>query len=229
MTATHGCPLPAPWAKALWRRLCVLPLLKIAGTTLGIAAFFVVYFWVMHNPLARPVTIPLTPVDRWIVASELALLPYASLWLYVSLAPALSDGSSELLAYAKGAAIISVTGFVIYWFFPTAVPEFPTDWSRYPALEFLKSADASGNAFPSLHVAFAAYTGAVIARQLRSVGAPSWLRWTNRIWLVAIVYSTLATRQHVLVDVIGGLLLAGFAICLSVLRERYPPPRQSSV
>ncbi|MNT32482.1 hypothetical protein D3C72_1683660 [compost metagenome] len=58
----------------------------------------------------------------------------------------------------------------------------------------------------------------MLARQLREAGAPGWLRLLNLAWAVAIVYSTMAVRQHVLIDVLGGLglgLALGFA-----LRER---------
>jgi hypothetical protein len=63
---------------------------------------------------------------------------------------------------------------VVFWFFPTTVPVFAVDWSQYPALQFLKATDVGGNAFPSLHVAFAVFTAVLLGRQLRSVGAPAW-------------------------------------------------------
>jgi len=53
----------------------------------------------------------------------------------------------------------------------------------------------------------------VLARQLREVAAPAWARALNIAWAVAIVYSTMAVRQHVLVDVLGGLALGiGFGL-----------------
>jgi membrane-associated phospholipid phosphatase len=76
----------------------------------------------------------------------------------------------------------------------------------------LKAADRGGNAFPSLHVAFAVYSGAIIASELRSFSAPPWLRAANWVWCAAIVYSTLATRQHVAIDVAGGLVVAAVAL-----------------
>jgi membrane-associated phospholipid phosphatase len=97
---------------------------------------------------------------------------------------------------------------VVFWLFPTTVPVFAVDWAQYPALQFLKATDVGGNAFPSLHVAFAVLTAVLLERQLRSVQAPTWLRVLNLLWAFGIVYSTLATRQHVLLDVLGGTLLA---------------------
>jgi len=39
------------------------------------------------------------------------------------------------------------------------------------------------------------------------VGAPLWLRAINVAWAAGIVYSTMAVRQHVLIDVLGGFAL----------------------
>jgi len=115
---------------------------------------------------------------------------------------------------------MAAIGLVVFWFFPTTVPAFAVDWSQYPALQFLKATDVGGNAFPSLHVAFAVFTAVLLARQLRSVGAPSWTQWVNLLWALGIVYSTLATRQHVLLDVIGGTLLAVLVSWASPKREK---------
>jgi membrane-associated phospholipid phosphatase len=182
------------------------------GTTLGISVFFVLYFWVMHSKAGQAVTVPMTAVDGWIAISQYALLPYASLWLYVSLAPAFASDVASLRHYVAGALAIALLGLATYWLFPTATPAFAVDWSHYPALGMLKASDRGGNAFPSLHVAFAAYTAIVIERELRSLAAPPWARGINWLWCAAIVYSTLATRQHVVIDVIGGLLLTWLAV-----------------
>jgi membrane-associated phospholipid phosphatase len=54
---------------------------------------------------------------------------------------------------------------------------------------------------------------------LRRFGAPLWMLIFNGAWCIGIVYSTLATRQHVAVDVLAGLLLGALAAYLS-LRHR---------
>jgi len=79
--------------------------------------------------------------------------------------------------------------------------------------------DASGNACPSLHVATAIFSGIWLNHLLRRFGAPLWILICNWTWCIAIVYSTLATRQHVAVDVLAGLVLGVLAAWLS-LRQR---------
>jgi membrane-associated phospholipid phosphatase len=197
-----------PWYVALGQRIATLWVVKMIGTTVGISGFFVVYFWVMHNPPSEPMVMPLTRLDHWVGVSDDAMVLYGSLWFYISLAPAFAKNKAELWACARDAAIMAAVGLVVFWLFPTTVPVFAVDWAQYPALQFLKATDVGGNAFPSLHVAFAVLTAVLLERQLRSVQAPTWLRVLNLLWAFGIVYSTLATRQHVLLDVLGGTLLA---------------------
>lgn len=214
------CLPSVPWYLALGQRIATLWLVKMIGTTAGISGFFFLYFWVMHNPPSTPAVMPLTAIDRWVAVSDDAMLLYGSLWFYISLAPALAKDKAELWTCAQGAAVMAAIGLVVFWFFPTTVPVFPVDWSQYPALQFLKATDVGGNAFPSLHVAFAVFTAVLLGRQLRSVGAPAWTQWVNLLWAFGIVYSTLATRQHVLLDVVGGTLLAVLVSSARTKRER---------
>ncbi|MFM9926379.1 phosphatase PAP2 family protein [Variovorax sp. H27-G14] len=209
-----------PWYQALAQRIATLWGVKMVGTTLGISGFFFIYFWVMHNPLSEPTVMPLTPMDHWVGVSNRAMLLYGSLWFYISLAPAFTRNKAELWACARDAALMAAVGLVVFWVFPTVVPAFAVDWAQYPALHFLKSADAGGNAFPSLHVAFAVFAAVQLHRQLRSVQAPAWARTVNMLWALGIAYSTLATRQHVLLDVLGGTLLAVVVSWAGAARDR---------
>lgn len=148
---------------------------------------------------------PLLLPDRWVGVHEGALLPYASLWLYVSLAPALQPDRPTLLAYARSAAMLAGAGLLIFWLVPTAVVADPAQWQDRPLLAFLKSRDGGSNAFPSLHVAFALHSAAFIGHALREVGAPRALQGANIAWALLIGWSAMATGQHVLIDVLGGL------------------------
>lgn len=180
---------------------------KMLGTTLGMGGFFVVYFWLLRHPV-YPVTImPLTIVDRWIGFWPEALPLYGSLWFYVSLAPALLVDRRELVSYGVAALGLSVIGLGIFLCWPTAVPRPDVDWSEHTAFEFLKSVDAAGNACPSLHVAFAVFSALWFERLLREMGANRGVRVINWLWCAAILYSTVAIRQHVVLDVLAGALL----------------------
>jgi membrane-associated phospholipid phosphatase len=192
---------------------------KIIGTTLFISLFFGAYFYLLKQPAYPTTVMPITLLDRLIGFQPLALPMYLSLWVYVSLPPALLATRRELYGYAMAMAGTCLAGLIVFYFWPTAVPAANIDWAQYPDVAFLKSMDASGNACPSLHVATAVFSGIWLDRLLRCFGAPLWMLSLNWTWCIVIVYSALATRQHVAVDVWAGLALGVLAACLS-LRHR---------
>jgi membrane-associated phospholipid phosphatase len=190
--------------------------LKGVGTTVFITLFFNLYFYFLKNP-AFPITVmPLTWLDHQIELQPLALPIYLSMWVYVSLAPALLATRRELGFYALAIAATCLAGLLTFYFWPTTVPAALVDWTRYPELDFLKTIDASGNACPSLHVAAAVFSGVWLHHLLRRYGGPLWILSLNWAWCIGIVYSTMAIRQHVALDVLGGLLLGLAAAWLSL-------------
>jgi membrane-associated phospholipid phosphatase len=200
-------PSGLSWFHQVGPRLITLWPAKMLGITLSMVAFFCAYFWLLRHPLYPYTVVPLTPVDRWVDFRPEALPLYLSLWLYLSLAPALLIDRRELASYGLAAVGLSAIGLSIFLFLPTAVPLSGVDWSRHPAFAFLKAADASGNACPSLHVAFAVFTAIWLERLLRQMGAGRPIRWLNWLWCLGILYSTIAIRQHVFLDILAGAAL----------------------
>lgn len=197
--------------------------LKAIGTPMFIAIFFGAYFYLLKYP-AHPVTVmPTVWLDRVIDFEPRALPVYLSLWVYVSLAPALLVTRRELSRYTVWIALTCLIGLAFFYFWPTAVPSPEIDWTQYPEVHFLKNMDAAGNAFPSLHVATAVFSGYWLHHLLRRLRSPRWLLAVNALWGAGIIYSTMATRQHVAIDVLGGLLLGGACAYLS-LRKRAATP-----
>lgn len=193
--------------------------LKSVGTTLFISLFFGAYFYLLKVPAYPTTVMPITLPDRLIAFQPLALSIYISLWVYVSLPPALLATRRELYGYGMAMAATCLAGLIVFYFWPTVVPAANIDWAQYPDVNFLKSMDASGNACPSLHVATAVFSGIWLHHLLRRFGAPLWILTFNWAWCIGIVYSALATRQHVAVDVLAGLALGVLAAYLS-LRHR---------
>jgi membrane-associated phospholipid phosphatase len=186
-------------------------------TTLSITAFLMVYFQILHHPLFPVTVMPLTALDR-MVDFQPAMLPlYLSLWVYVSLGPALLKSRSELASYGLATFAMSVIGLTIFVIWPTTVPKLLIDWTQYPSVSFLKDIDLSANACPSMHVAFAVFTAIWLERLLRETGAGRLVRMLNWLWCLGIAYSTVATRQHVMLDVLAGALL-GSVVALLHLR-----------
>ena len=206
------------WLHQAWIRGLKWWPAKLIGTTLGMMLFFIAYFWVLHHPRFHVTTMPLTAVDRMISFRPAALPLYLSLWFYVSLVPALLIERREFVSYVLAATGISVTGLGIFLLWPTMVNWSDADWSQYPAFAFLQSVDASGNVCPSLHVAFAVFTAVWLGRLLRQMGAGCGVCAFNWLWCLGILYSTVAIRQHVVLDVLAG---AGLGAVVAGLHLRW--------
>jgi membrane-associated phospholipid phosphatase len=146
-------------------------------------------------------------VDRWIPFAPFALGLYVSLWVYVALAPVMMTTRRDLYAFGWEAGGVAVAGLAIFFFWPTVIPVLEIDWSLHPGFEFLKTVDASGNACPSLHVAFSVFTAMRFQETLNEIHARHRFTVINWLWCLGIVYSTLAIKQHVAVDALAGGLL----------------------
>jgi len=174
-------------ALSISARLRALPLLKTVGITAFMCAFFAGYFATLNHPVFRVRTMPATAADRWLGYQPWTVSLYCTLWVYV------------LMHYGAVAAALAVTGLGIFLVWPTKVVSQGTG--------FLKTVDLGGNACPSLHAAFAVFSAICIGRLLRGLGLPAFALVLNWLWCAAILYSTLATKQHVLLDLIAGAAL----------------------
>lgn len=209
--AIPSAPLVSSRRDGVWTLIRTRWRLKMAGTTAIMWGFFAAYFYLLNHPAHPVATMPLLAVDRWLPFQPAALILYVSLWFYVALAPALLTSRRELWSYAAATIAMGAIGLGIFWRWPTAVPVSYLGHDG-PGVELLRGVDAAGNACPSLHVAFAVFTALWFARIFRGRGARAVFRWGNVLWCAGIVYSTLAVKQHVMLDVIPGALLgAGIA------------------
>lgn len=213
-------PLAADWTVEVARRVRTLWWLKGTATPLGIGLFFIAYFWVMRHPLEPFTVMPLTALDHAIAFRPEALPLYLSLWVYVSLPPALFAGARDLGTYAVGSFVLGASGLLLFLLWPTAVPTFDIDWARYETMAFMKSIDVAGNACPSMHVAFALFAAFWLQRLMRQMRVPRGLHLLSALWCAGIIYSTIATRQHVVLDVVAG---AAVAVLVAALQWRHLP------
>jgi membrane-associated phospholipid phosphatase len=218
----------ARWTADLWLRMRRLFLLKLFGITAVITLFFIGYFHVLRHP-AHPVTVmPVTALDALIPFQPWTLGAYLSLWVYVGFAPGLQLTLRQLRVYAVWSIALCLTGLGLFYFWPTAVPPIEISDPGSGAFQMLRGVDASGNACPSMHVAFAVFTAFWLAQVLKSSRVPVALHVINIAWVLAITWSTVAIRQHVVLDVVAGALL-GSAFAWASLRwlpdDRVEPAR----
>ena len=181
--------------------------LKSLGTMGFTLVFFSAYLYLLKNPASPVVIMPLMAMDRWLGFEPMALPIYLSLWVYVSLPPMFLLTRRELVEYGAWIGSLCLVALGIFYLWPSAVPPANIDWAQYPGVAFLKGVDAAGNACPSLHVATAVFSGFWLHWLLPTVGFGRRTRLLSALWCVAIAYSTMATKQHVAVDVIAGAAL----------------------
>lgn len=106
----------------------------------------------------------------------------------------------RLAAVAAGVVAVSAACFVIW---PTTIlrPDLPSGvWGG--VLAWLYRADRPTDLFPSLHVAMSFLMAKAVGRE-----RPTW-RPAMLAWALLIAVSTLLIRQHYVIDVIGGLVIA---------------------
>jgi membrane-associated phospholipid phosphatase len=119
----------------------------------------------------------------------------------------------RLLNFGFWIGAMCLLALSIFYWLPNAVPPASIDWAQYPGVSFLKTVDAAGNACPSLHVAAAVYSSFWLYWLMQEL-RQGW-RWQSMqvVWGLAIVYSTMATKQHVSLDVLAGMLLGAVFAC----------------
>ncbi len=192
------------WWPEFWRRFKKDAWLKAMGIPVFMVFFFMGYFFLADHPDFPVTMMPTTALDHVISFQPWALGLYASLWVYVCVPPGLVGSRRELVIYGIAALALSLAGMLVFFFWPTATPQPNIDWAHYPSYAFLKTVDQARNACPSLHVAFAVFSGFWLDRILAQIRARTWLRGLNILWGLGIIYSTMATKQHVALDVYAG-------------------------
>ncbi len=188
----------------------------IAGAVLSIG-FYLGYFLILYFPVFPVTEMPVTAIDRLIGFWSTSLLMYITLWPYILLGAWLLSDKRELITYVRALGGLGIAGLLVFFFWPTSVPRPDIDLTLYPSFTMLVALDEPRNVFPSLHAAFAVFTAICIGRLLRELGERGLFRFLSWCWCVAILYSALATKQHLAIDLLGGTVL-GVAWAVAYLR-----------
>ncbi|MDB5800003.1 MAG: hypothetical protein JWL63_942 [Rhodocyclales bacterium] len=209
------------WRQELWPRIRVATALKMVGLSVFLTIFFILYLWLLKHPGFAVVKMPLTALDRAIPFRPEALLLYVSLWVYVGLPVMLFGSYKSLIGYGFAACALCLIGLGCFYLWPTAITRPDIAWATYPGFAFLQQIDAAGNACPSMHVASAIFSAIWFDRLLRAMKASLLPRLLSALWCLGIVYSTLATKQHVALDALGGVVLALLVTAAAAPLKKY--------
>jgi membrane-associated phospholipid phosphatase len=169
----------------------------------SLVPFYIFIAAMMHG---RTLHAPAIPLDSRIPLQPAWAIVYGTLYLFLILLPVFVVCGEEhihrtVLAYLS----VWCTAYVCFLAWPTVAPRPPavpgTGFSAW-GLRFLYEADPPYNCFPSLHVAHSFVSAMTTLRVHRRLGCAA----VGAALLVGI--STLYTKQHYVLDVAAGVLLA---------------------
>ncbi len=196
---------------------------KLKASLFGLFGLGYLFFYVMPNlhSFFLPVLLPQSFVDIQTPIVPWTFLIYTSDYFFILWAiVVLKDAEFFAFARMMFAALVLCGAFFI--FFPTTYPrpEYPEVSSRFLAMvmQFVREGDKPTNCFPSMHVAL---TGiAVWCMRFK----PRWMVLVSVVWTLLIYVSTLTTKQHYLMDILGGI---GVVIASGWLEYAYALKRVS--
>lgn len=123
---------------------------------------------------------------------------------------------NSVYQFFAGDVLSRVICLIFFLFFPTTNTRPVLSESGFwnLAMSFLYSVDTASNLFPSIHclVSWFCFIGIRGNQKI-----PLWYRAFSFVAAILVFISTLTTKQHVLIDVAGGVLLA--EICFRIGRH----------
>jgi membrane-associated phospholipid phosphatase len=149
--------------------------------------------------------------------SRIPLIPI-TVWLYIAFFPYIFSttiilwNSPLFNQYMVSSIIAGLFGIIIWYLFPNGVirPKIPIIKSlSQKILTKIYHHDHDTNGFPSSHVYNTLITTYFLTLQYQNLKYPLWLLAT------AITISTVTTKQHYIVDILGGILVTILAILIS--------------
>jgi len=178
---------------------------KWLAFAIGYVGFCMLYIFTGRVHLLKPSPLPMWAIDR--------LIPFIgwTVWVYHTQLFFLLFGvwaikqTTNISRTLYAMAMASASSFAVFFVYPTTLPRasMASDVLTGQAFAFLYAIDPATNCFPSLHVALAALAALGVAGESKRMGIVA------MTWAALIGVSTLTTRQHYFIDVIGGLCVAG--------------------
>jgi membrane-associated phospholipid phosphatase len=138
-------------------------------------------------------------------------------WLFLPIAVAFFMTHWEMLKrFAWGMFAVNAVSFLVFLCMPTEAPR-PTDLADAPLLYLWTiQMDQPTNACPSLHASVTMLStifAMVVLGRFRS----AWVwRGLVLLWAGGILWSTLATRQHVFIDIAAGSTLGAIVAFIAL-------------
>ena len=226
-------PITETTRESLLGRVGTLLPQKLLAAVVFSVLFAFPYYANQYVSLRPLVPMPATWLDRAVPFQPGATWWYVSWYLMLFVSPALLATREQLRQYATGICVNGLVANLIFLLSPTGVARpllTPSlDWIYRAVVTF----DRPVNACPSLHAALAVFTTLWFARlcftePLLPLRKPK--VWVAAMWLwtALIFYATVATRQHVVLDLLAGSVL-GWLSYVATAGGRVPVGREDGV
>jgi membrane-associated phospholipid phosphatase len=160
--------------------------------------------------------IPFVPQTVWVYVSE---------YIYFIVIYALCRETLNMNRYVYAVLAIQFVSVAIFWAWPTTYPRhlFPLpdtlDPLTHQLFTSLREGDSPNNCAPSLHVSSVLLCAFLFFNEQREK------LWFFLTWGTLISLSTLTTKQHYIVDVVSGLMMAILFHWIFYRRMAYHEPR----
>ena len=178
----------------------------------------VLYLSANHIHIAEPMLLPLSTFDQAIPFIATTVWIYISEYIYFIVIYVLAKDIKNLNQYFYSFLFLQTISVVVFFVWPTTYPRdlFPLPQDLDPVTTYvfstLRATDSPANCCPSLHVSTVFLSSFIFLKE-QHAKLPYFLSWGAAIGL-----STLTTKQHYIIDVVTGLVMA---LVTYILFERY--------
>jgi len=177
-------------------------------------------FYIFPNFYAtwQPAQIPLSRLDKIVPFVPWTFLIYTSDYFLIASAILMISEKKSFNSFGRMMFLALFICGLFFLFLPTTYPR-----PAYPlvdsfliqvSMDLVYLADSPNNCFPSMHVALTTISAWCLRRR------QFWLSMTYAAWTFAVIVSTMTTKQHYFVDILGGLSV----VCAVIMIEEKVVP-----
>ncbi len=187
---------------------CKLPALdyqkKWLWAATGYTLFCLLYSLTGNVLLRTPVQLAPSRLDDLIPFMDWTIWIYHSQLFFLMFSVYAIKHAGNLNQIFYSMALASLLSFSIFMLYPTTIPRLAQtkDGLTAEAFAFLYAIDSAANCFPSLHVSLAVLAATGVLRERKNLSV------FVILWALFITLSTMTTKQHYFIDLMGGLAVA---------------------
>ena len=169
---------------------------------------FLGYFWTNRRPAKYYFE---SKLDKKIKLIPIFIVPYVSYYFLIIFSYFVLSKTTDSNLFFISTIIANFTATIFWYFLPNGVkrPKIKATGPLSKILAWIYQNDGDSNGFPSAHV----YISLISIYYFL-------LRFSDHrafffIWCLLILLSTIFTKQHYVIDILGGIIFAIFALMLA--------------